>query len=82
MYIPFWLLFTIAVWTWLGAELCRDEAYAAGAERRAPDYRSCWGAASVVVGLFGGACGAILLATPRVVALCGGLVDLAMRRAG
>ena len=79
MYIPFWILFSVIMWTWLGAELCREEAYAAGAERRAPDYRSCWGAASVVIGLFVAACGAIVLVTPIAVTLLAGLVDMAHR---
>jgi hypothetical protein len=80
MYIPVWLLFTVAVWTWLGASLCREEAYAAGGQRRAPNYRSCWGAASVVVAMFVGACVAILLVTPIAVRLAAGLVDVARRQ--
>ena len=79
MYIPFWLLFTVTMWTWLGLNLCRQEAYAAGTERRNPNYRSCWGSASFVIGMFVAACGAIVLVTPIAVRLVAGLVDVALR---
>ena len=79
MYIPFWLLFTMVMWTWLAVELCRDEAYAAGVERRAPDYRSCWSGASIVMGAFVAAGAAILVVTPFAVMALGSIVDVAHR---
>jgi hypothetical protein len=82
MYIPFWLLFTFVMWSLLAAQLCREEAYAAGAERRAPNYRACWGAASLVIGVCAAAFGAMVLLTPMAVSLMGGLVDSVLQRLG
>jgi hypothetical protein len=82
MYIPFWLLFTFVMWTLLAAQLCREEAYAAGSERRAPNYRACWGAASLVIGVCAAAFGAMVLLTPMAVSLMGGLVDTVLQRLG
>ena len=82
MYIPFWLLFTFVMWTLLAADMCREEAYAAGAERRAPNYRSCWGAASLVIGVCVVAFGAMVLLTPMAFSMMGGLFDKVLQRIG
>ena len=82
MYIPVWLLFALIIWTWLGADLCRKEGYEAGLHKRTPDYRSCWGLASMVAGLFLVACAAILLVTPIAVTFVADIVDVAMGRIG
>jgi len=80
MYIPFWLIFAVTIWTFLGAELSRKEAYAAGIERRTPDYRSCWGLASIIVGMFAAAFGAIVIVTPLAIGLMASVYDVALRQ--
>jgi len=79
MYIPFWLFFIVVMWTWLGVEFCRNEASVANVERRMPEYRWCWGAASIVIGAFVAACAAIFVFAPLAVRVVGGLVDVARR---
>jgi len=80
MYIPFWLLFTCVMWTLLAAKMCREEAYAAGAEHRAPNYRSCWGAASLVIGACAAAFAVLVFLTPVAITLVGGLFDSVLQR--
>jgi hypothetical protein len=82
MYIPFWLLFTFVMWTLLAAHMCREEAYAAGVERRVPNYRSCWGAASLIIGVCVVAFGAMVLLTPMAFSTMGGLFDRVLQRIG
>ena len=82
MYIPFWLLFTLVMWTLLAADMCREEAYEAGAEHRAPNYRSCWGAASLVIGVCAAAFGAIVFLTPPAITIAGRLFDSVLQRVG
>jgi hypothetical protein len=82
MYIPFWLLFTFVMWTLLAARMCREEAYAAGVERRTPDYRSCWGAASLVMGVCIAAFAAMVLLTPMAFSMMGGLFDQVLQKIG
>jgi len=82
MYIPFWLLFTFVMWTLIAVRLCREEAYAAGTEHRAPNYSSCWGAASLVMGVCAAAFAAIVLLTPAAITLVGGIFDSMLQRVG
>jgi ABC-type phosphate transport system permease subunit len=82
MYIPFWLLFVLVMWTLIAIDMCRDEAYVAGTERRAPNYRSCWGAASLVIGACVVVFGVLVFGAPLAVQFVAGLVDVARSSLG
>ena len=82
MYIPFSVLFTLVMWALIGIDMCRDEAYVAGTERRVPNYRACWGAASLVIGACAVVFAVLVFGAPLALQFLTGLVNVARSTIG